>query len=978
MVGSTISHYRIVEKLGSGGMGVVYKAEDTKLKRPVALKFLPPDLTRDLEANERFIYEAQAASALDHQNVCTIYEIDKNADGRTFISMAYYEGQTLRAKIAEELLKIEAAIDIAMQIAQGLTKSHEKGIIHRDIKPANIIVQDDGTVKIIDFGLSKLLGGQHITSGGSTPGTVAYLSPEQAIGKSVDHRTDIWSLGVVLYEMLTRERPFKGEIDQAVIYAILNVEPAPITRLRTDVPIELEKVINRCLAKTQSGRYLHMQELIRDLYQLSKTTKSSTIPFFKMERIPHSKAVDRLKTKKRLHTVVVLTMLLLVIVIPIVAYFFLDREMAEPKRISLAVADFVNDTREVEMDGLSGILITALEQSRRLSVLTRSRMLDILKQMNKQDVKRIDESLGRKIARHAGVKTLIISTIRKFGNLYTIDLKVLDTTKNRYVFTTKVEGLGQESIPSMIDKISEKTRHGLIAESDDIELTRQKVAQITTPNLEAYRHYFKGEEFLNKLQYDEAKNAFEKAVSIDSTFGLAHYQLANSLRDRDGMEPLQREYLKKALVYINRIPEKERYLVRANAVMLENGWEAGIVVLKEMETLYADNKEMLYTLGEWTTLAGHYKTGAEYLNRVLALDPTFHPALQLLIYAYQAMGQKEKMLETAKRQLAVTGSKEAYLQMGWAYAQMGDYDKALYHLQQIRELFAQSSDSYFVNAQIADIYMHQGYYQKAEKELNAIIAPQQSVSAKLIGYTRLSGLALLLGKYEEAMRYFDERIELFWQVGDRAISADVVTQKAICMLEGWDDTKTGWKEIEKTLPWQNMINPGSWYWGHLAIFYALTGNYDSVEYLTKNKFAGLPKWFYPLVLSIMHSSKLESDEAEAFFAESLKNGVPDIIGVRSAFHLAKCQYENSRFDKAINLLKEVQAVYGNNLAIRACYYPKSLFLMGKIYEKMGDKELAIEHYEKFLELWKEADKDLSDLIEAKARWSKLKGMSENG
>ena len=211
MIGQTVSHYRILEKLGEGGMGVVYKAEDTRLKRIVALKFLPRELTKDMQARERFTQEAQAASALDHSNICTIYEVDETDDRRMYISMAYYSGQTLKQKIAKGPLEVEEAVNIASQIAEGLCKAHKKGIVHRDIKPENIFVTEDGEVKIVDFGLAKLMGQEALTKTGTTLGTVAYMSPEQTTGADIDHRADIWVLGVVLYEMLSKERPYKGD-----------------------------------------------------------------------------------------------------------------------------------------------------------------------------------------------------------------------------------------------------------------------------------------------------------------------------------------------------------------------------------------------------------------------------------------------------------------------------------------------------------------------------------------------------------------------------------------------------------------------------------------------------------------------------------------------------------------------------------------------------------------------------------------------
>ncbi len=286
MIGKIVSHYKILEKLGEGGMGVVYKAEDTKLKRTVALKFLPPELTRDPEAKKRFVREAQAASALDHSYIGTIYEINETEDGQLFIAMACYEGETLKQKIEKGPLKIKDAVEFAMQVAEGLANAHEQGIIHRDIKPDNVMVTGANRVKILDFGLAKLQGQSQFTKEGTTLGTVAYMSPEQLRGEDVDHRTDIWSLGVLIYEMVTGRVPFKGDYEQAVTYSILNEEPEPMTGLRTGVPMDLERIVAKAMAKEPAERYQNVVELPVDLRgvkappkgQLSVTKTSEVQP----------------------------------------------------------------------------------------------------------------------------------------------------------------------------------------------------------------------------------------------------------------------------------------------------------------------------------------------------------------------------------------------------------------------------------------------------------------------------------------------------------------------------------------------------------------------------------------------------------------------------------------------------------------------------------------------------------------------------
>ena len=275
MIGETISHYKVIEKIGEGGMGEVYKAEDTKLKRTVALKFLPPEAMRDKEAKERFIREAQSTSALDHPNICTVHEIDETEDGRIFIAMAYYGGKSLREKINQGPLPYDESVDIALQIARGLEKAHGVGILHRDIKPANVMMTSDRVAKIVDFGLAKVLG-VSTTRTMSTVGTVAYMAPEQIRGEVLDQRTDIWALGIVLYQMLTGKIPFKADNEQAVFYMVLNKKHEPVKRTRPEVPPDLEDIVNKCLEKNPARRYQQTEELVEDLSNFKKLLDSET------------------------------------------------------------------------------------------------------------------------------------------------------------------------------------------------------------------------------------------------------------------------------------------------------------------------------------------------------------------------------------------------------------------------------------------------------------------------------------------------------------------------------------------------------------------------------------------------------------------------------------------------------------------------------------------------------------------------------
>ncbi len=373
------------------------RAEDMLLKRTVALKFLPPALTSDPEAKERFMHEARAASALDHPNICNIHEIGETDDGQTYLVMACYEGQTLKSKIEDGGWKIEDGIDVAIQIAEGLARAHEAGIIHRDIKPANIMVTTRGEVKILDFGLAKLSGQTILTKTGSRLGTAAYMSPEQAKGEQVDQRTDIWSMGVVLYEMLTGRRPFESDQEQALCYEILNESPKPVRSLRPEVPEALEQIVQRALAKKPEERYQTADELMADL----KVVKGGE------ESTGTTLAGQLARDSARRKTLMKVGFGAAVIAMAALIYFFLSPILQESALASnpktILVLPFENQTGDTGLDNLQVAiqdqLITSLDQSKYFHVVTRMRIKDLLRQMGKQGTEKADHSLGLELCR---------------------------------------------------------------------------------------------------------------------------------------------------------------------------------------------------------------------------------------------------------------------------------------------------------------------------------------------------------------------------------------------------------------------------------------------------------------------------------------------------------------------------------------------------------------------------------------------------
>jgi len=453
MVGKTISHYKILEKLGEGGMGIVYKAFDTKLERDVAIKILRPEAIGDPAARERFIREARAASALNHPGVTTIYEINE-WHGQDFICMEYVAGETVKEKILKGQIPIEEVLDIALQVAEAIKEAHDHHLIHRDIKSENIMITTKGQVKVMDFGLAKISGTATNTQVGTTMGTIAYMSPEQTRGENVDHRTDIWSFGVVLYEMLTGQLPFKGDFEQAVIYSILNEEPPSIEKFRPEVPNAFKQILNKTLQKNQTSRYQHVDEMVNDLKQFAQASPTTRISLFSQLSFPAY-------AKTRLIPAAIVLAILIGIVVGFFAFqpLFLNAPIdSEPQ--SVAVLPFENLTGDrtynLWQKSIANLLIARLEQSKHLRVTTWEHLGDLLKQIGKGNlaIDDLDKETGFELCRLDSVTAVVTGSYSKIGNMFAIEVKILDVTSKEILWSKTSTGEGENSIFTQIDDLA--------------------------------------------------------------------------------------------------------------------------------------------------------------------------------------------------------------------------------------------------------------------------------------------------------------------------------------------------------------------------------------------------------------------------------------------------------------------------------------------------------------------------------------------
>jgi len=527
MLGKTISHYKILEKLGGGGMGVVYKAKDTNLDRTVALKFLPPHLLADKEAEQRFISEAKAASSLDHPNICTIHDINKTEDDQFYIVMGYYTGETLKKKVGAGPLQIDTSINYATQIAAGLVRAHEAGITHRDIKPANIMITNRNEVKILDFGLAKSLNDPGVTKIGSTVGTASYMSPEQAKGTEINHQSDIWSLGVVMYQMITGRAPFEGDYEQAVIYAIINEEPIPISESSENCPQLLIEIVNKCLKKDPSDRYQTTAKLLDDLKILAIDPDSDS-------KISQQKAVTKksggfLSNKKKLLTTagVIILLIFLSSFLPSGLEFFksLLGFNSAPSEQHLLVLPLTNiggdEDKQAFCDGLMETLSSKLTQVEQfdgsLWVVPSSEVI-------RNKISSPDEAYQR-----YGVNLAVTGSLQFLDDLLRLTLNLVDA-KNLRQLNSSVIDIEAKNISSLQDKSVIK-----LLEMLHIELEPESKDILSTGGTdvpEAYEYYIQGRGYLQRYEnvdnIDKAINLFKLASEKDSYYALVYAGLGEA------------------------------------------------------------------------------------------------------------------------------------------------------------------------------------------------------------------------------------------------------------------------------------------------------------------------------------------------------------------------------------------------------------------------------------------------------------------
>jgi tetratricopeptide (TPR) repeat protein len=615
-VGQTIrGKYRIVAELGRGGMGVVYAAEDLTLKRTVALKFLPPGLTAEPEARERFVHEARAASALDHPNICTIHEIDESEAGGMYIAMARCEGESLKERLKRVPLEPAEALEIARQVAEGLAKAHKRGIVHRDIKPGNIMIAADGAVKILDFGLAKLAGEARLTQPGTTLGTAAYMSPEQARGDDVDARTDVWSLGVVLYEMVSGRLPFRGDNEPSVLRAILHERPRPVENLRPGYPSGTEEIIGKALSKDPAKRFVSVRDMADALRDLKGRLGGRSFSYAR-----------RLSFRSRRRVLVAAGVISLAALA--VAIWLLNRpSLAFENRDRVMVADAENLTGDKIFNmALRTAIEASLQQSPYTVVFDRPQMSETLRLMRMDPSTRVDESLGYELCRFAGVRAFVLPRIMSAGEAYELEAILIDPVKRRHVERIRVTERGRETVLLKgIDELTKRLRSRLGESLNSIEKAARPVAAVTTSSWEALDYFSLAQIKRNDGNFKEAVSLYELALGKDPKFVAARSSLALVLIQFTGEPEKGKAMLHQALEEgtSQKLPERDLLPIKALNRQFVDGDLAG--ALSEYQTImelypdfmpaYNNSGRILMALGRLDEAAAMFEKAAQHAPR---------------------------------------------------------------------------------------------------------------------------------------------------------------------------------------------------------------------------------------------------------------------------------------------------------------------------------------------------------------------------